>query len=58
VVFSHRSRGNGSRAQEKPRIFRQLTNKEGIQDLPHIWGTDELKEKSPDDVLASEAISS
>jgi hypothetical protein len=25
-------------------------------DLPHIWGTDELKRKSPDGVLASEAI--
>jgi hypothetical protein len=25
-------------------------------DLPHIWGTDELKRKSPDSVLASEAI--
>jgi hypothetical protein len=26
--------------------------------LPHIWGTDELKQKSPDGIFASEAISS
>jgi hypothetical protein len=29
-----------------------------IRDHPHIWGTDEPKRKSPDGVLASEAISS
>ncbi len=29
-----------------------------IGDLPYIWGTDELKEKSPNDIFASEAISS
>jgi len=26
--------------------------------LPHIWGTDELKQKSPDGISASEVISS
>ncbi len=31
---------------------------EYVQVLPHIWGTDELKEKLPDGIIASQAIAS
>ena len=34
-----------------------IVNVKRIVDHPHIWGTDELMQKSPDGIFALEAIS-